>query len=433
MKSRFISRAQLFGVSSLFLVAAFGAVSSRADGYDDLWMECHYITQCSASSANATIHFAADRPAYGIFNDWRIGNGVPDFVQPGEASIGAIGLLYGYQRLVANGRSNSELDWRAKAALSGFFWSWLRNPANRNGYGYPVNISYNSAGNVTSRGPGDARVTAELLIAMRKYCLLSPNGDRASYQSQEYSRAHGMADFVNANLSSWTIDRSYAVAAFHGFANWAAAVGDSATSTYFHNRANTISSWIANAQDLGSWGNYYDYLDGGGRGVYNGGISQVGFAPYEFNGRWAGEAFAKKLSDWWNYGRAYNNNYLTVQSGTYAGGVHQWTPQNGTDSKVYPGSSLQLADALWKIASATGNYNNTFGSAWWHYNFAKSGSGCWITNWNADPGYIGGFVDWVDTSNNARPATWQRFVDTSGYFIIATEELVFSSAVDFAF
>ena len=149
-------------------------------------MECHYTTQCSATSANATVHLGSDRAAYGVLNDWRIGNGVADFVQPGEASIGAIGLLYGYQRLASNGRSNSDLDWRAKTALSGFFWSWLRNAANRNGYGYPVNISYNGAGDVTYRGPGDARVTAELLIAMRKYCLLSPNGDRGNYQSQEY-------------------------------------------------------------------------------------------------------------------------------------------------------------------------------------------------------------------------------------------------------
>lgn len=241
-----------------------------------------------------------------------------------------------------------------------------------------------------------------------------------------------MAAFTNANLGSWTIDRSYAVAAFHGFANWAAAVGDAATSKFYHDRANTISTWLADAQDRGSWHNYYDYLDGAGKGRYNGGINQTGFSPYEFSARWAGEPFAKSLSDWWNYGRAYNGAFLSVQSGPYSGGVHQWTPERGVENKVYPGSALQLADALWKIANATGNYNNTYASAWWHYNWAKN-SGLWVTDWNRDPGFTGGWVDWVDSGNGTRPATWQRFEDTSAYFIFATEQLVFNSLVDFAY
>jgi hypothetical protein len=325
------------------------------------------------------------------------------------------------------------LDSVAKTALSSFFWSWLRNAGNKVGNGYPADITYDVAGNVTAKGPGDARVTAELLIAMRKYCLMSPNGDRASYQSQEYARAHAMADFANANLSSWTVDRSYAVGAFRAFANWATAVGDSATSSYYSSRANTIAGWLVSAQDPGSWHNYFAYLNGGGTGVYNGGIDQTGFSPYEFNARPLNEQFAKDLTDWWETGQAYNGAYLTVQSGAYVGGVHQWTPQTGTNYQVYPGSALQLADVCWKVANSTGNYHGNYARAWANYNFAKTGSGCRVTDWNADPGFIGGFVDWVNTSTGARPATWQRFVDTSAYFVIATEELVFSNMVDFSY
>ncbi len=415
----------------LLLTALVVPAFVKADSYDDTYIESFYITQCSATSANSTISLGSGQPAYGILNDWRIGNGRADYVQPGEAAIGAIGLLYGYNRLTTAGRSNGDLDWRAKTALSGFFWSWIRNDNNRNGNGFPVNISYDASGNVTSKSAGDARVTAELLIAMRKYCLLSPNGDRANYQSQEYSLAHSMADFANANLGSWTIDRSYAVAAFHGFANWASAVGDSGTATYFHNRANEISGWLAQAQDLGSWHNYYDYLDGAGNGIYNGGIDQTGFSPYEFNARWGGENFAKNLADWWNHGTAYNGVFLTQQDGTFAGGVHQWTPASGSAPKLYAGSALQLADTLWKIANATGNYNDLYGAAWWHYNFAKYNSGLWVNNTTTD-GFLGGFIDWVDPTNNSRPASYLRFVDTSGYFIFATEELAFSSQVDFS-
>lgn len=425
------------------LLAAFTllgtAHSAAADSYDDTWGECKYITQCSCTPANSsTSSVPTSAAAYGILNDWRIGNGQADFVQPGEAAIGSIGLLYGYHRLTLAGRSTADLDSGAKTALSGFFWSWTRNTSNMVGNAFPASISYNSGYGVSSKGGGDARVTAEILIAMWKYCQLSPNGDGTNYRAQEYTQAHSMADYVNANLSSWTVDRSYGVAAFRAFSKWATAVGDTGTSTYYNNQANILSGLLANAQDKGSWHNYYDYLDGSGNGVYNGGIDQTGFAPYEFDARPENEQYAKDLTSWWNHGTAYNGAYLSVQSGQYAGGVHQFTPVSSTNSQVYPGSALQLADAEWKVAQAMGNYNNLYASAWAHYNFAKSavgsstGSGDWVNNATTDAPFVGGFIDWVNTSNGARPASWQRFVDTSGYMIIATEELSFSSIVDFS-
>ena len=413
--------------------------SAIADSYSDTSGEVNYITQCSCTAANSsTAGVPNTASAYGVFNDWRIGNGFPDFVQPGEAAIGSIGLLYGYHRLSTTNHSTPDLDSKAKTALSGFFWSWARNTDNQAGNGFPASISYNSSYGVSSKGGGDARVTAEILIAMWKYTQLSPNGDGANYRTQEYTQAHAMADFTNANLNSWTVDRSYAVAAFRCFSKWATAVGDTGTSTYYSNQADSISNLLANAQDKGTWHTYYDYLDGGGNGVYNGGIDQTGFAPYEFDARPENEQYAKDMTTWWDHGTAYNGASLSVQSGQYVGGVHQFTPASGTNTKVYPGSALQLADAEWKVAQATGNYNNLYASAWSHYNFARSavgsstGSGDWVNNTTIDPPFIGGFIDWVDTSSGSRPASWQRFVDTSGYMIIATEELSFSSIVDFS-
>ena len=412
---------------------------TTADGYADIAGECQYITQCSCTAANAsTAGVPNTAPAYGVFNDWRIGNGTPDFVHPGEAAIGSIGLLYGYHRLTADGHSSADLDGKAKTALSGFFWSWARSTDNQAGNGFPATISYNAGHSVSAKGGADARVTAEMLIAMWKYTQLSPNGDGGNYRIQEYTRAHAMADFTNANLNSWTVDRSYAVAAFRCFAKWAAATGDTGTSAYYSNRADAVSSLLVNAQDKGSWHTYYDYLDGGGNGVYNGSIDQTGFAPYEFDARPESEQFAKDVAAWWDHGVAYNSASLSVQSGPYAGGVHQSTPASGTNTQVYPGSALQLADAEWKIAQATGNTSNLYASAWAHYNFARSavgsstGSGCWVNTSAVDPPFVGGFIDWVNTANGTRPTTWQRFVDTSSYMIIATEELKFSSIVDFS-
>jgi hypothetical protein len=241
-----------------------------------------------------------------------------------------------------------------------------------------------------------------------------------------------MANYIVANLGSWTIDRSYAVAAYTGFSHWASAVGDTTT------EASTVSGWLVSAQDQGTWHNYYDYLDGSGNGVYNNSnVDQTGFAPYEFDARSAGESYAVGVAQWWDYSTAFNGDYLTVQSGTYAGGVHQSVPSVAT--QAYPGDSFQLADAEWKIAHADGNLNNQYAQAWWHYNFALSavgsstGSGCWVNNTTTDPsGFEGGFIDWV-SSSGTYPAVWQRFIDTSGYMLVATEELAFSNEVDWSY
>lgn len=438
-------------IGSFSVGLLLSASEARADSYDNIWMESSYISQCSFTAANPKVKsISTAAPGYGALNDWRIGNGNADAVDPGTSAIGAVGLLVGYQRLVAAGRSTPDLDNRVKTALSGYFWSWARNQQNqvietvggvtRVGFMQTPGgqfITYDVNGNRTNAFPGGAAATAEVLIAMRKYCLYSPNGDRAKYQSDQYLQAHRMADYISAHLSSWTIDRSYAVAAFRAFSHWASAVGDTGTATFYNNQANTVAGLLTSAQDTGIWGDYFDYIDGGGHGVYNGGIDQTGFSPYEFSARDPGEAYAKKLADWWESGQAYNGTFLTVQSGPYAGGVHQWVPQSGTDTKAYPGSALQLADAEWKIARATGNYHDLYGAAWRHYNFAmsalgsSSGSGCWVNNTSVD-GVVGGFVDWVDTASGARPVSWQRFVDTSAYAIIATEELAFSGLVDWS-
>jgi hypothetical protein len=246
-----------------------------------------------------------------------------------------------------------------------------------------------------------------------------------------------MANSIVANLGSWTVDRSYAVAAYTGFSHWASAVGDEATSKWFANEASTVSGWIIRAQNPGAWHDYYDYLDGGGKGVYNNGnVDQTGFSPYEFNARPAGEAYAAGVAQWWDRGAVFGGDYLTVQSGAYVGGVHQSVPSDA--DKAYPGDSFPLADAEWKIARADGNLNDQYSQAWRHYNFALSavgsstGAGCWVNNTTADPsGFEGGFIDWVSIAGN-RPEVWQRFIDTSGYMLVATEELVFSNEVDWS-
>ena len=110
-------------MSAVVVPLLAGATSARADYYDNVWMESSYISQCSFTTANATVSksISTASAGYGALNDWRIGNGKADSVDPGTSAIGATGLLYGYARLKAAGRSNADLDTRAKAALSGYF------------------------------------------------------------------------------------------------------------------------------------------------------------------------------------------------------------------------------------------------------------------------------------------------------------------------
>jgi hypothetical protein len=429
-------------------VSTGGTASSRSlsiDYGDALATEVNYITQCSWTKANPkSWSVPADSlPGYGAINESRIGNSWADWVEPGASTMGVVGLMVGYNRVVALGKSNPTLDYRVQTALSGFFWSWVRNQANQIDVGntaFPTRLYYRTDGTLDHKDDASGVVTAQVLIAMRQYCRLSPNGDRATYEAEEYPLAKRMAQYIDGHLSTWTLDKSYGVAAFHGFANWARNRGESATAKYYDDRAQAFSDGLAQAQDTGSWRNYYSYLDGN-TGVYcadNQGVAQMdqtGFAPYEFNARPRDEVYARDLAYWWDHGAAFGGVTPTVQWGPYAGGVHQKIPELQT--KAYPGDSFQLADAEWKIAHANGNQNDQYKQAWAHYNFALSplgsstGSGCWVNTADFD-GFQGGFIDWVD-NNGQRPDSslnWERFVDTSGYMAVATEELVYSSEVD---
>ncbi|OEU80485.1 MAG: hypothetical protein BA872_02945 [Desulfobacterales bacterium C00003060] len=445
MKRSFLNLAM---VAMLLMVSATALASPPPPvpfDYSALYNECTYITLASMSKANG-IDISQDKPGYGAVNHWRIGNKRADSVNPGTSAIAMIGLLYGYNRLVLSGESTPELDSRAKTSLRSFFWNWIANTENQiidgNGYvGFPYNnpiaMEYDTNGDIKRKGTtANAGTTSEIMMAMSHYIEHSPNNDGADYQSQMYDLALKMAQYVDHgnNLSSWTSDRSYAVAAFRAFAKWADAMGDVENASYYRNKADVIANWLKLARDSGTtstnWINYFNYLDGNGKGVYdNENADQTGFAPYEFNALDAVDSFAQQVGESWDHGMYKGTMYMTEQSGHYAGGVHQTTEHY---SRVYPGPSFQLADAEWKMGRIE--------EARWHYNAAMTpigsttGLGCRVADdeYDAD-GFVGGFVDWVDVTTGERPTNyWERFVDTSAYMIIATEQLFFNNEVDWS-
>lgn len=418
----------------LLVLGACGVTraNDKEKSYAAVRTECGYIAQCSMSSANRTTrNVPPDAPGYGALNDWRIGNGRADSVEPATAAIGAVGLLYGFNRMRLAGRS-SNIDGEVRVVLTAYFQHWILDPANHAGAAMPSLAKYYADGSVQSISAGSVPATALTLIAMRKYCEISPNGDRTKYQRTAFTLACGMGNYVDANVGSWTSDRSYAVAALNCLAHWALAIGDKATADHYAIQARTISALLAKAQDNGAWHTYFDYIDAEGRGVFDRhNVDQTGFAPYEFNARNASEPFAVDVAHWWDTGLAFRGEPLTVPSGPYAGGVCQSIPDDY--GRAYPGDSFQLADAEWKIARAHHD-QKLAAKALWHYRFALSpigastGSGSWVDNKSVDK-FAGGFIDWVDNAGR-RPTIWQRFVDTSGYMLIATEEVVFDNEVD---
>ncbi len=83
-------RKMVIGSFSVHLLLS--ASEARADSYDNVWMESYYISQCSFTAANPTVKsISTAAPGYGALNDWRIGNGNADAVDPGTSAIGAIG------------------------------------------------------------------------------------------------------------------------------------------------------------------------------------------------------------------------------------------------------------------------------------------------------------------------------------------------------
>ncbi|MBC8136937.1 MAG: hypothetical protein H8F28_13725 [Fibrella sp.] len=221
----------------------------------------------------------------------------------------------------------------------------------------------------------------------------------------------------------------------------------------------------------------YDAGDGNGRVV-----DQLCFAPYETNALSTIPGFAypsggsadypnpTQLQDW-NFANAISD-FWTVGDGAsgfpamtdsrndwrfYGTKWHYYydNPGRTENHQLYPGPGLQLAKVEWKCANARGQdtdtYRNTAGTVAYRANrrfrWANTGdatggnlwygggswnpfTGVWTAGqWTygvsfpseGDHGISNGIIDWRDADNYNRAADeWNRFIDTSAYFIEVT-------------
>lgn len=211
-------------------------------------------------------------------------------------------------------------------------------------------------------------------------------------------------------------------------------------------------------------------------------IDQTCFAPYETNAmnpiagfaypaggsQWypastqlANWNFAKSISDFWTDGNAASGFPGMTDKRTdwrfYGTNWHRFVdhPEYAENHQIYPGPGLQLAKVEWKCATAQGadsdTNRNTAGTAAYRankrYRWANTGDatgsnlwyggGSWNpfnSTWTAgswtygfsypsegDQGISNGIIDWRDADNYYLAANeWDRYVDTSAYFIEVT-------------
>lgn len=368
--------------------------------------ELQYITDCSYSqycTNNAGISLTSD--AYGVLNDVRINNGGggPDYVRPGTACEAMIGYM-------AHGGNSG--------VISAFFNNWaLKGQEQASDGGIYSTISYTSAGAFHSASSENQGCTGQWLSAMYHY----GKGNSAFLNNATaWSMVQKGANYLTKNFdastsmqnSHWTIDTVYARCGLLCAVAWAQAV-NAPTSTY--------SNWqsVAAAEVTGinnmwdpKWTLFFTHMQGG-RPTY-GTVDQTTFAPFEY-GAIPYDSRAAQISDTWTYGK--NGSPLMTPYNDVTSNVSAWqyfgTLLQSSNTNLSPGAGFQLASVENHAGLSTrANLRYQWADSTGYSSLAFAATG------QTESGVGNGFVDWRDaTKYTNQAATWQRFCDTSAYYL----------------
>ncbi|HXI51597.1 MAG TPA: hypothetical protein VNH84_08830 [Candidatus Saccharimonadales bacterium] len=417
---------------------------------DALLREAGFIVNCSFTefAANHSAVQSTD-DAYGAINVDRIYTSGPDWVNPGESAMAGIGLLAAARQLKILGHDTTTYE----QVLNRFFQTWLlarrqsvnTNAADVNHGGIYSRVYYNSAGQWQSNATCTTAVSGQMLCAMWKYyeySLARGNAVTASnWLQQSWDTARPIGDFikrmtnatyklVRGNASGndlWVSDSAMAAAALRCLDQWAITAGK--TKSYDYGAlADTIAAGLQQLKDNGTRKNFFKYRSSGSgyAPTYGDSIDQLCFLPYEADTLDPIDPFCRALSDWWTTGSGgINMTYPTAATndwryfGTH---WHYYFTARPENDYLYPGPGLQLAKVEWKHAQRTGNavlLDRAQKRLQWAG--GTNYSGLWFgATGVTEAGVPNGLVDWRSSTNypNLAPS-WQRFVDTSAYFIEA--------------
>ena len=449
-------RASALGVAALLALGARPVQAGWAE--DALKSEADYIVNCSFTEQtknNAQVQ--TSDAAYGALNNVRVAVGA-DWVRPGEGAMGIIGLMAAATQLKKSGEPTEKYD----AVIDAFFQDWLltnraaicQKDGDSNFGGFAPQLAYTDEGALKSAPTEfNSGTTGALLCALWKYAEYNRENyrsaqDQAWINGPAYEIALNGAKFIarcyNAKYQMvspapeikgdlWTVDSSLAVAGLRCVARWSAengksaALGDAATSPA--SLADQLAAGLEKMKDQSASKGFFKFLNSkDGSRSYGGNLDQLCFVPYETDALDPKADFAKEISDFWTDGA--NGKRMTYQTGdpkswTYFGTRwHLYDDTNAESDRLTPGPGLQLAKVEWK------NGNKTLRErAMNRFQFANSPdySNLWFGADNrSEAGVGGGIVDWRDAAQTdnkgaaGRAPEWQRFVDTSAYFIEVT-------------
>ncbi len=376
-----------------FLVVISGAffiAGAYADDNDDIRLEADYILSCQYTADSSS-------DAYGAINNVY---GAPTWVVPGENAVAIMGLIRASDVLgndLYRQRANLAADYLLRVQAKDGAWY------DQYGYASPVNTSKS------------LRHTAQVMIAF----------DKLGYSSSRYSAMQKAASFLlscqdsqnkggfddglvgggkdssgNYHTWRWTSDNAYAYQALMAAARWAELKGDLTDVQKYKSAAARIKTGLESVL-LSASGDHWirvvdendEVVDSEDRGDW------ISYAPVMLDVPVEGVTLAE-VGEW-----IHNTLQINDSNSPYYGAL-VWDDTLYPDRKS-PGYSFQ-AMLVWLD---TGQSSYAQYALEWAVN---SGLRQKVPDNN---GVKGGWIDWVDNSGEAQ--YWERFIDTSAYFIMA--------------
>jgi len=434
------------------------APAARAGWAEDaLTKEANYI--CDASFTEAATHHVDVAPqsaGYGAINDVRVDQSGPDWVQPQESALAAIGLMGAARQLKVAHRDTARYD----AVLSRFFETWLL--ANRQGMdvdsrdadygGFARRVFYDKMGRWQRDGGYNTGTTGMMVVALWKYGeylgATGRAGDAARWRRLAWPLAKLSGDYLRRRMNSayhlvgssaatpdlWTADSVYAADALRCLSRWAEAVLQQPAYAY-NALAAQLTNGIQDMRDNGPIPGFFKYRDSraGYTPTDGDSLDQLAFLPYEADALPPPDPFARQISAGWTNGAG--GIRMTAQTNNPRDwrfwGVHwhHYSAPRPENAYLYPGPGLQLAAMEWKVGTALHD-PTLLDRARRRYEWANKAeyANLWLgTGSHLEANVGNGLVDWRDADRYAHKAEdWQRFVDTSAYFIGMTLRICYS-------
>ncbi|MFH1497024.1 MAG: hypothetical protein ABII82_04280 [Verrucomicrobiota bacterium] len=421
-------------------------------GEDAIKKECDYIVNCSFTTyAVNNSQAQVGDAAYGTINVVRIASAGADWVNPGESAIAAVGLMEGAKKLWQLGVYTTDVA-RYDAVLDAFFYKWVNGSSSglfvtsgTDAGGARSRVYYNVNGSYSSANAPTSAATGQILVASWKYYeyLVDTNQTSKAANWLWWSRtfAQNAGAFLNAAYHTtyqmnagrpsvlttsdlWISDASWAQVGMRVLSRYQAYGLIPAPSGYtYAGRADSLASGLAAMKDPGGWKNFYRYraCAAGYAARYGDKLDQLCFLPYETDSLSVGETYCGELSDWWTTGGVMTPNSTNSSIWTFYG--TKWKhffAGSSENNRLTAGPGLQLAKVEWKHRNATGLMTyQTRAANRLSFADSTSRSNLWLGNFSTtEAGVPNGIVDWRDQTNyNVVAPTWQRFADTSAYFI----------------